>query len=118
MRYVRSSMLEVIRQEYVTTARAKGLSERVVIYRHALRNALIPLITIIGLSLPGLFGGAVIIETMFSWPGIGWLSIGAVFQRDYPVLMGLGFIAASLILFSSLLADICYAIVDPRIRYG
>lgn len=116
MRFVRSSMLEVIQQDYVTTSRAKGLAERTIIVRHALRNALIPLITIVGLTLPGLFGGAVLLETIFAWPGIGWLSVSAVFQRDYPVLMGLGFISAAIILTSNLLADICYVIVDPRIR--
>jgi peptide/nickel transport system permease protein len=117
MRYVRSSMLEVVGQDYVTTARAKGLAERVVIYRHALRNALMPLITIVGLSLPGLFGGVVILETIFSWPGIGWLGVLSVSKRDYPVLMALGFISATLILVSNLLADICYAVADPRVRY-
>ncbi len=100
----------------MTTSRAKGLAERTIIVRHALRNALIPLITIIGLTLPGLFGGAVLLETIFAWPGIGWLSVAAVFQRDYPVLMGLGFISAAIILTSNLLADICYVLVDPRIR--
>jgi peptide/nickel transport system permease protein len=118
MRFVRSSMLEVIRQDYVTTARAKGLAERVVISRHALRNGLIPLITIVGLSLPSVFGGVVLLEIIFSWPGIGSLSVNAVFQRDYPVLMGVGFISAVIILVSNLLSDVCYAIVDPRIRYG
>jgi peptide/nickel transport system permease protein len=117
MRFVRSSVLEVVQQEYVTTARAKGLAERVVILRHALRNALIPLITIVGLSLPSIFGGAVLLETIFSWPGIGMLSVAAVFQRDYTVLMGLGFASAVLILVSNLVADICYVVVDPRIRY-
>jgi peptide/nickel transport system permease protein len=117
MRFVRSSVLEVVQQEYVTTARAKGLSERLVILRHALRNALIPLITIVGLSLPSIFGGAVLLETIFSWPGIGMLSVAAVFQRDYTVLMGLGFASAVLILVSNLLTDICYVVVDPRIRY-
>jgi len=117
MRFVRSSVLEVIQQEYVTTSRAKGLAERLVILRHALRNALIPLITIVGLSLPSIFGGAVLLETIFSWPGLGMLSVAAVFQRDYTVLMGLGFASAVLILLSNLLTDICYVVVDPRIRY-
>lgn len=117
MRFVRSSMLEVVRQDYVTTARAKGLGERAVLVRHAFRTALIPLATVVGLSLPSLFSGSVLIETVFSWPGIGWLSITAVFQRDYTLLMGLGLISAILILLSNLITDICYVVIDPRIRY-
>ena len=117
MRFVRSAMLEVVRQDYVTTARAKGLAERTVLVRHAFRTALIPLVTVVGLSLPSLFSGSVLIETIFSWPGIGWLSITAVTQRDYTVLMGLGLISAIIILLSNLIADVCYVIVDPRIRY-
>jgi peptide/nickel transport system permease protein len=117
MRFVRSSMLEVVQQEYVTTARAKGLAERLVIWRHALRNALIPLITLVGLSLPSLFGGAVLLETIFSWPGVGMLSVAAVFQRDYAVLMGLGLVTAAVILISNLVTDICYVFADPRIRF-
>ena len=116
-RYMRSSMLEVLRQDYVTTARSKGLTERAVIIGHALRNALLPAITIITLRLPSIFGGTVIIETMFQWPGMGRMSIQAIRQRDYPVLMGLTLITASIVLFSNLLADVLYAYVDPRIRY-
>ena len=116
-RYMRSSMLEVLRQEYVTTARAKGLKENAVIIRHALRNAFLPVITIITLRLPSLFGGAVIIETMFQWPGMGRMAIQAIQQRDYPVLMGLTLATATLVLLSNLLADILYAAADPRIRY-
>lgn len=116
-RYARSAMLDVLRADYVTTARAKGLSEVVVIGRHAFRNTLLPLITILTLRLPGLFGGAIIIETMFQWPGMGLLSIEAINGRDYPVLMGLTFFTAALILLSNLLADVLYAYVDPRIRY-
>lgn len=115
-RYMRSSMLEVLSQEYVITARAKGLKEKIVIVRHALRNALLPVITIVTLRLPILFGGTVIIETMFQWPGMGRMAIQAISQRDYPVLMGLTFITAALVLASNLLADILYAVADPRIR--
>jgi peptide/nickel transport system permease protein len=118
IRYTRSSMLEVIRQDYVNTARSKGLSERIVIYRHALRNALIPLITIIALSLPRLLGGTVIIEAIFAWPGMGTLAITAVRGRDYPVIMAINLITAVMILASNLLADLIYAVVDPRIKYS
>jgi peptide/nickel transport system permease protein len=117
-RYVRSSMLEAVRQDYVVTARSKGLSERVVVMGHALRNVLTPFITIVGLSLPGVFGGVVIIETIFSWPGIGSLTIKAVNQRDYSMLMGLALVSAMVIIVSNLIADVCYAIADPRIRYS
>ncbi len=117
-RYTRSSMLEVLRQDYITTARAKGLPERVVIYRHALRNALLPLITIMGLSIPGLIGGSVIFESIFAIPGVGQLMWSAVMARDYPVLMGNLVIVAILTLLGNLLADIGYAAVDPRIRTG
>ncbi len=115
-RYMRSSMLEVIRQDYIATARAKGLPERVVIYRHALRNALLPIVTILGLSLPGLISGSVIFEQIFSIPGIGQLMWMSVMQRDYSVIMGLLTISAVLTLVGNMLADLCYAIVDPRIR--
>jgi peptide/nickel transport system permease protein len=110
-------MLEVIAQDYITTARGKGLTGRQVVLRHALRNALLPVITILGLSLPGIFGGAVITEQIFQWPGIGMLSIHAVTARDYPVLMGLNLFAAILVFVGNLLADIGYAIADPRITY-
>jgi len=115
-RYMRSNMLEVIRQDYITTARAKGLSERVVIYRHALRNALLPVITILGLSIPGLIGGSVIFETIFAIPGMGQLFYMSVMSRDYPVVMGILFIGAVLTLVGNLVADISYAVADPRIR--
>jgi len=118
IRYTRSSMLEVIRQDYVTTARAKGLNERAVIWRHALRNALIPLITIIALNLPRLLGGTVIIEAIFAWPGMGTLAITAVQARDYPVIMAINLITAVMILASNLLADLVYAVIDPRIKYA
>ena len=115
-RYVRTAMLEVLKSDYVTTARAKGLDEFVVIGRHAFRNALLPLITITTLRLPFLFGGAIIIEHMFAWPGMGQLSIFAIEQRDYTVLMGLTFFIAMIVLTANLLADIFYAYADPRIR--
>jgi peptide/nickel transport system permease protein len=117
MRYIRSSMLEVIRQDYIRTARAKGLKEKVVIYKHALRNAMIPVITLLGLSLSGLFAGAIITESIFLWPGIGPVQLLAVSNRDYNLLMGYNLLIAVLTLFGNLLADIIYAIVDPRIRY-
>lgn len=115
-RYMRANMLEVIRQDYILTARAKGLSERAVIYRHALRNALLPVITILGLSIPGLIGGSVIFETIFAIPGMGQLFYMAVMARDYPVVMGILFIGAVLTLFGNLIADVFYALADPRIR--
>jgi peptide/nickel transport system permease protein len=116
MRYTRTSMLEVIRQDYIRTARAKGLREKIVIYKHGLRNALIPVITIFGMSLAGLFSGAFITENIFNWPGIGPIGLNAVFNRDYPLLMGFNMLLAVLTLIGNLLADITYAIVDPRIR--
>ncbi|MEA1936415.1 MAG: ABC transporter permease [Thermodesulfobacteriota bacterium] len=115
-RYMRSSMLEVIRQDYITTARSKGLSERVVIYKHALRNALLPIITILGLSIPGLIGGSVIFETIFAIPGMGQLFYMSVMARDYPVIMGILVIGAVLTLLGNLIADVSYALADPRIR--
>jgi peptide/nickel transport system permease protein len=116
IRYTRSSLLEVLRQDYVVTARAKGLSERVVLLRHAFRNGLLPVITVISLHLPELFGGAVIIEQIFYWQGMGQFGVKAVFDRDYPVIMALNLITATLVLTANLLADITYAVVDPRIR--
>lgn len=115
-RYMRTEVLEVIRQDYVRTAMAKGLSTRVVYLVHALRNALIPLITVLGPALAGLLGGAVVTETVFSWPGMGRLAVNAVFQRDYPVVMGNVVIGAVLVVLGYLLSDILYAVVDPRIR--
>jgi peptide/nickel transport system permease protein len=116
MRFARSSFLDVIRQDYVAVARAKGLRESAVLLRHALRNALIPLITIIGLELPGLLGGAIIIESIFAWPGMGTYALLAIANRNYPVIMGVNFVASLAVLLSNLLADIVYGIVDPRIR--
>jgi peptide/nickel transport system permease protein len=117
-RYMRQSMLEVVRQDYIQTARAKGLSEGVVIGKHALRNALLPVVTILGLSLPGLIGGSVIIESIFAIPGMGQLMVQAVFARDYPLIMGNLVIVATLTLFANLMADISYGLVDPRIRFA
>jgi peptide/nickel transport system permease protein len=117
-RYMRGNMLEVIRQDYITTARAKGLPERTVIFKHALRNALLPVITILGLSVPGLIGGSVIFESIFAIPGMGQLFYGAVMARDYPLVMGELVIGAVLTLLGNLLADVGYALVDPRIRSG
>jgi peptide/nickel transport system permease protein len=115
-RYMRSNMLEVIRQDFLTTARAKGLPERVVVFKHALRNALIPVITILGLSVPGLIGGSVIMESIFAIPGLGQLFYSAVMSRDYPLVMGGLVIGAVLTLLGNLLADLGYAWVDPRVR--
>jgi peptide/nickel transport system permease protein len=115
-RYMRSTMLDVIRQDYILTARAKGLSERVVIYKHALRNALLPVITILGLAVPGLIGGSVIFETIFAIPGMGKLFYDGVMMRDYPLIMGILVIGAGLTLVGNLLADLGYALADPRIR--
>lgn len=117
LRYTRSSMLEVLHLEYITSARAKGLPKRAVIGRHAFKNALLPLITIIGLSLPELFGGSVIVETLFNIPGIGLLLVSALNARDYPVIMGGILLSGILVLSSNLLADVSYALADPRVRY-
>jgi peptide/nickel transport system permease protein len=115
-RYIRASMLEVIRQDYVRTARAKGLRERVVIAGHALRNALIPVATLLGLSLPGLVGGSLITETIFGWPGMGRLAFHAATKRDYPIIMGALVMSTVLVILGNLLADIAYGFLDPRIK--
>jgi len=117
-RYTRSSMLEVVRQDYIRTAKAKGLPEETVFYKHALRNALLPIITIFGFLIPDLIGGSIIMESVFAWPGIGRLSYQAVLARDYPVVMTILTISAVLTLIGNFVADILYAVVDPRIRYG
>lgn len=117
-RYVRSNMLEVVRQDYIRTARAKGLKERDVIYKHALRNAMMPVITILGLSLPALIGGSVILEYLFAIPGMGQLFWASVTARDYPLVMGNLVIGAFLTLVGNMLADISYAMVDPRVKIG
>jgi peptide/nickel transport system permease protein len=117
MRYTRSSVLEVVRLDYITVARSKGLSERVITLRHILRNALLPVITVIGLRLPSLFGGTIIIETIFNWPGMGILYLDGVKTRDYPLIMGLGLVTALTIVLSNLITDLTYGSIDPRIRY-
>ncbi len=117
-RYTRSSMLEVLHQDYVRTARGKGLKEHVVVVRHAFRNALLPLITVLGLRLRFLVGGAVVIEQIFNWPGIGRLSVQGVIAKDYPVLMGVSLFIGAVVILANLVTDIAYAYVDPRIRYG
>jgi peptide/nickel transport system permease protein len=116
--FVKNGMLDVLHQDYITTARAKGLNEHKVIYTHALRNALLPLITIIGLSIPGLIGGSVIAETIFAIPGMGKLFYDAVLMRDFPVVMGILTIGSALTLLGNLLADLMYAWADPRVRRG
>lgn len=116
-RFVRGNLLEVIRQDYIRTARAKGLGEKDVLFRHALRNAMIPLLTLFGLILPGLIAGSVIIESIFSWPGLGLLYITAIYTRDYPIIMALSFFSALIVLASNLLTDIMYGVADPRIKY-
>jgi peptide/nickel transport system permease protein len=116
-RYMRSAMLEVLRQDYVRTARAKGLLERVVILKHALRNSLIPIITIVVFTIPGIFGGATLTETIFSYPGIGRLYFNALGANDWPVVMAILFISAILVVFATLLGDVLYSMVDPRIRF-
>jgi peptide/nickel transport system permease protein len=115
-RYVRAQMLEVIHSDYVRTARAKGLPEDDVLYRHALRNGLLPFATMLGLLIPGLIGGSVIFETIFAWPGIGRLGYEAILARDYPVVIALNFVAAVLTVIGTLLSDVLYMLVDPRIR--
>ena len=116
-RYTRGSMLEVIRQDFVRTARAKGLSEPVVILKHTLRNALIPVITLLGLYLPFLFSGTVFIESVFAWPGMGKLVFDSILERDYPVIMGGSLVFAMMVVVGNLVADVLYAVLDPRIRY-
>jgi peptide/nickel transport system permease protein len=118
MRFTRSSLLEALRQDYVRTARAKGVSGGRVVWRHALRNALIPVVTVVGLSLPTLVGGAVLTETVFAWPGVGRLAVGAVFERDYPVIMGVNLLVAAVVITANLVTDLAYCLIDPRISYS
>jgi len=118
MRYTRSAMLEVVRQEYIKTARIKGLPERMIIAKHALKNALMPIVTIIGLQTAYLLGGVVIIEQIFDWPGIGKLMLNAVYQRDYPLVQGVILVIAVLFVLINLVVDILYAYLNPRIRYA
>ncbi len=116
-RYTRTSLLEVMPHDFLRTARAKGLQESIVIYKHALRNALIPILTLMGFMIPSIFSGAVIVESIFAWPGLGSLAIQAVNERNYPVMMGINLMFAILIFLGNLLADLSYAWADPRIRY-
>jgi peptide/nickel transport system permease protein len=117
-RYIRNSVTEALGQDYVLAARARGLPERVVLWRHALRNGLLPFVTLLGLQLPVLLGGAVATEAIFAWPGMGRVTIEAVWARDYPVVMATTFLSGSLVVLGSLLADLLYGIVDPRVRRG
>jgi peptide/nickel transport system permease protein len=116
-RVTRSTMLDVLSQDYVRTARAKGLGERVVVYRHALRNALVPIVTLIGLELGGLLTGTFIVETVFAYPGVGLLAIQSLQQRDFPLIQGIVLLTATVYVVANLLVDILYAVLDPRIRY-
>lgn len=117
VRHVRSAVSESLRQDYVRTARGKGATRRSVLFKHALRNSWIPIVTLLGVALPRFFSGAVVIEVIFAWPGMGRLLVDSVFARDYPVAMGINLFAAVLVLLGSLLADILYTVVDPRVRY-
>ena len=110
-------MLEVVDSDFVRTARAKGVPERRVIWGHAFRNALLPIITVIGMQIPVLFGGAVIVEQVFSWPGLGLVAMDAILKRNYPVIMGVCLLSAVVVLAANLLTDIVYALVDPTIKY-
>jgi peptide/nickel transport system permease protein len=118
MRYTRASMLEVINAEYMTTARSKGLAASTVLWRHAFRNGLIPIITLIGLSIPEVVGAAVVTESVFSWPGLGLMLTEAVSQRDFLLIMGITILLATVVLLANLIADVAYGVADPRIRYG
>ena len=118
IRYLRSSMLEVVRLDFVRTAEAKGLKQRTVLYGHAFRNAMLPLVTLLGFSVPDFFAGAFIIERIFDWNGVGLLAVKAAQDSDYTMIMGITVLVASLTLLGNLLADVAYAILDPRIRYG
>ena len=116
IRYIRSAVLEILQQDYLRTARAKGIGSFKVIYKHALRNALVPIVTVIGMEIPVLFGGAIIIEQVFSWPGLGLMTMSAISNRDYPVIMGVCLLSAVVVLIGNLLTDILYALVDPTIQ--
>ena len=117
MRYIRSAVLEILEADYLRTATAKGIGRRLVIGKHALRNALLPIVTVIGMEIPSLFGGAVIVEQLFSWPGLGLVTMSAIKTRDYPVIMGVCLLSAVVVLAANLLTDIVYALVDPTIKY-
>lgn len=116
IRYIRSAVLEILQQDYLRTARAKGIGRFKVIYKHALRNALIPIVTVIGMEIPTLFGGAIIIEQVFSWPGLGLMTMSAISNRDYPVIMGVCLLSAIVVLVGNLVTDVLYALVDPTIQ--
>ena len=116
IRYIRSSFLEILQQDYLRTARAKGIGYKRVIWKHAMRNALLPIVTVIGMQIPMLFGGAVIVEQVFSWPGLGLMTMTAIMGRDYPVIMGVCLLSAVVVLVSNLITDILYALVDPTIQ--
>ena len=118
IRYIRSSFLEILQQDYLRTAKAKGIGYKRVIWKHAMRNALLPIVTVIGMQIPMLFGGAVIIEQVFSWPGLGLMTMTAIMGRDYPVIMGVCLLSAVVVLISNLITDILYALVDPTIQLG
>lgn len=115
VRYTRSAMITVLKEDFIRTARAKGVSERVTIYKHALANALIPVVTVIGLLIPRLFGGAAITETVFGWPGMGQLAVRAAFERDYPVIMEVTLVTSAIVIIASFIVDVLYAWIDPRI---
>ncbi|MEO7964113.1 MAG: ABC transporter permease [Gemmatimonadaceae bacterium] len=115
-RYQRAALIEVLPDDFVRTARAKGLSERAILFRHALRNAILPILTLVGLSIPSLVGGSVFIETIFSWPGMGKATVDALGQRDYPVVIGAALVASTVVVLSSIIADLLYAASDPRLR--
>ncbi len=118
IRYIRSAVLEILSQDYLRTARAKGIGEKLVIIRHAFKNALIPIITVVGMQIPMLFSGAVIVELLFSWPGLGLMTMSAILSRDYPVIMGVCLMSAVVVLLANLITDILYAVADPTIRYN
>jgi peptide/nickel transport system permease protein len=117
-RLIRASLIDTLHMDYIRTARSKGVRERIVIYKHALKNALIPVVTILGLTIAGLLGGVVIIENVFAWPGLGTYAVGAVTARDYPAIEGTVFVFAVILIFANLLVDISYAFIDPRIHYS
>ena len=117
IRYIRSAVLEILEMDYLRTAKAKGIGHFRVINKHALRNALLPIVTVIGMQIPTLFGGAVIVEQIFSWPGLGLITMNAITARDYPVIMGVCLLSAVVVLSANLLTDVVYALVDPTIKY-
>lgn len=117
IRYIRSSMLEILQKDYLRTAKAKGIGRFLVINKHALRNALLPIVTVFGMEIPILFGGAIIVEQIFSWPGLGLMTMSAIINRDYPVIMGVCLMSALVVMAANLLTDILYAVVDPTIKY-